>query len=240
MFTTPLRELTLTQALTPVPGFVSNIRPAAMMGGQFLPGPVARRAAHGATLTAIIHPGLAPPEPRYTPSKKLADFVRCRDLSCRFPGCKEPATNCDVDHTIPWPYGPTQASNLKALCRKHHLLKTFWGGEGGWRDSQQPDGTIIWTDPDGRTHATTPGSRLLFPELCEPTAPTGATQAPAAHTSGLTMPRRKTTRADDRHRRIARERELNQTSAQAAAEEAIQSDEADPATAIADDDVPPF
>ena len=140
------------------------------MGGQFLPGAIACRATVGATITRIVHPGQAPPEPRYRPSKKLADFVRCRDMTCRFPGCQVPATNCDVDHTIPWPCGPTAASNLKCLCRRHHLLKTFWGGQSGWRDQQLDDGTIIWTAPDGRTYITTPGSRLLFPELSEPTA----------------------------------------------------------------------
>ena len=95
MFTKPLRELTLTEALTPTPGRLANLRPAAMMGGQFLPGAIACRATVGATITRIVHPGQAPPEPRYRPSKKLADFVRCRDMTCRFPGCKVPATNCD-------------------------------------------------------------------------------------------------------------------------------------------------
>jgi hypothetical protein len=97
MFAKPLRELTLTEALTPTPGRLANLRPAALMGGQFLPGAVACRATVGATITRIVHPGQAPPEPRYRPSKKLADFVRCRDMTCRFPGCKVPATNCDVD-----------------------------------------------------------------------------------------------------------------------------------------------
>ena len=210
MFAKPLRELTLTEALTPAPGKLANLRPAAMMGGQFLPGAIACRAAIGATITPIVHPGQAPPEPRYRPSKKLADFVRCRDLTCRFPGCRAPATKCDVDHTIPWPCGPTAASNLKCLCRRHHLLKTFWGGESGWRDEQLDDGTVIWTAPDGRRHITTPGSRLLFPELSEPTATVVASEVPRAHTAGLTMPRRTTTRTDDRAARIAAERELNE------------------------------
>ncbi|GAB7066595.1 hypothetical protein JCM12141A_08840 [Mycolicibacterium hodleri] len=118
-FTKPLRELTLTEALTPTPGRLASLRPAVMMGGRFLPGAIACRATVGATITAIVHPGQAPPEPRYRPSKKLADFIRCRDLTCRFPGCKVPATHCDVDHGIPWPYGPTAASNLKCLCRRH-------------------------------------------------------------------------------------------------------------------------
>jgi hypothetical protein len=97
MFDKPLRELTLTEALTSAPGRFSSLRPAAVMGGHFLPGTIACRATIGATITRIVHPGQAPPEPRYRPSKKLADFVRCRDLTCRFPGCRAPATNCDVD-----------------------------------------------------------------------------------------------------------------------------------------------
>ncbi|OPX05282.1 hypothetical protein B1790_32690, partial [Mycobacterium sp. AT1] len=57
---------------------------------------------------------------------------------------------------------------------------------------------------------TTPGSRLLFPELSKPTATVQASGVPASHTAGLTMPRRKTTRAQDRTRRVQRERELNE------------------------------
>jgi hypothetical protein len=102
---------------------------------------------------------------------------------------------------------------LKCLCRRHHLLKTFWGGENGWRDTQLDDGTIVWTAPDGRAHTTEPGSRLLFPELSAPTAPAVTTGRPAVHSAGLTMPRRKTTRAQDRARRIHAERTLNEEEA---------------------------
>lgn len=120
MFTKPLREMTLSEVIIECnqrPAHPSIIRPAAMMGGQLLPGAIARRAALNATTETIIHPGHAPPEPRYRPSKKLADVIRCRDLTCRYPGCHVPATHCDVDHTIPWPQGPTQAAKLKCLCR---------------------------------------------------------------------------------------------------------------------------
>ena len=91
-----------------------------------------------------------PPTPRPSratcPRKALADFVRCRDLTCRWPGCDRPAYDCDVDHTIPYADGgPTHASNLKCYCRTHHLVKTFWG----WRDRQLPDGTVILTSPAG-------------------------------------------------------------------------------------------
>ncbi|WP_237571552.1 HNH endonuclease signature motif containing protein [Mycolicibacterium lacusdiani] len=192
-------------------------RPGAIIGGPFLPGALARRFARTAKTCKLCHPGDSPPEPRYAPSRKLADFVRCRDLTCRFPGCSEPADHTDIDHTIAWPIGPTCASNLKCLCRRHHLLKTFWGGPNGWRDRQLPDGTIVWTSPRGKTYITEPGSKLLFPSLCVPTAPVTITadeaeRARAQRNQGLTMPRRQRTRAQDRAQRIT-DRRLNQEEA---------------------------
>ena len=47
--------------------------------------------AASAKLVPLIHPGDTAPEPGYIPSKALADFVRCRDLTCRWPGCDHPA-----------------------------------------------------------------------------------------------------------------------------------------------------
>ena len=139
-----------------------------VLGGPVVPAaPLADLAARGAVeLRPLIHPGQSPPEPRYRPSPALADFVRCRDLTCRFPNCDRPADVCDIDHTVPYDAGgPTHASNLKCLCRKHHLLKTFWSGATGWRDEQLPDGTVIWTSPSGHTYRTAPGSKLLVPEF---------------------------------------------------------------------------
>ncbi len=114
---------------------------------------------------------------RYQPSAALERFVRCRDLTCRFPGCSRRATYCDLDHTIPFNHqnpragGLTVASNLKCLCRQHHRLKTF----GGWRDQQLADGTVIWTAPNGQTYRTAPAGVDLFPELgtspCAPPPP---------------------------------------------------------------------
>ena len=104
--------------------------------------------------SARLQPLLTPagPEPHYTPSAKLAAFVRARDLTCRAPGCDRQATDCDLDHTIPFADGgATHASNIKCLCRFHHLLKTFWG----WRDEQLPDATVIWTTPSGQRYVTT-------------------------------------------------------------------------------------
>jgi hypothetical protein len=181
-----------------------------VVGGLAVPVSVlADLAARGVVeLRPVAHPGDSAPEPRYRPSAGLADFVRCRDLTCRFPGCDCPADLCDIDHTIPYGLGgSTHASNLKALCRKHHLLKTFWCGTGGWCDEQLPDGTVVWTAPTGHTYRTQPGSRLLVPALCRPTRTLNLQRRQLGSANRTTMmPRRKRTRADDRHHRILAER----------------------------------
>lgn len=197
----------LTAALNSDRGELCPAGPGVILGGAVVPAPVVAQAAMHATIRTLIHPGQAPPEPQYRPSKALAEFVRCRDRTCRFPGCTRPATVADIDHAIPYPWGPTSASNLACLCREHHLLKTFWPG---WSYQQFVDGTIVWTDPDGRTHTTCPGSRLLFPELCAPTAEVTATGTPPPkHTAGLTMPKRPITRRQARRQRIDDERRGN-------------------------------
>jgi hypothetical protein len=185
-----------------------STNPAATLSGEeLISAPLTRELAENARLRPLISPTVA--EPHYIPSVKLADFVRCRDLTCRAPGCDRPAIDCDVDHTIPYSQGgATHPSNLKCLCRQHHLLKTFWG----WRDHQLPDGTVIWTAPGGQTYVTTPGSALLFPTLCAPTGEPSPPAAPSAdHCADRTamMPLRSSTRAENRAHRIAAERHHN-------------------------------
>lgn len=150
----------------------------------------------------------------YRPSVAQARFVRCRDMTCRFPGCHAPAEYCDIDHAIPYPLGPTHPSNLRCLCRKHHLLKTFWVGEDGWSDIQQPDGTIVWTGPTGRTYTTYPGSRVFFPDWDVRTAalPPIRPDTPRPENRSLRMPRRARTRAKDNAQRIKNRRARQDTS----------------------------
>ncbi|HWF27450.1 MAG TPA: HNH endonuclease signature motif containing protein [Mycobacterium sp.] len=176
-----------------------------------IPAELIAELAKSATLQPLIPPAGA--EPHYTPSAKLAAYVRARDLTCRAPGCDRPATHCDIDHTIPHAAGgATHPSNLKCLCRLHHLLKTFWG----WCDQQLPDGTVIWTLPDGHTYVTTPGSALLFPTLCALTgdAPTTARRIDRCGDRTAMMPLRTATRAQNRAHRIATERRHNRLSRQ--------------------------
>jgi Polyketide cyclase / dehydrase and lipid transport/Domain of unknown function (DUF222) len=102
-------------------------RPASELcaDGLISPELVAELAA-SAKLVPLVHPADAPPEPRYVPSPALADFVRCRDLTCRWPGCDCPAVACDIDHTIPYSAGGlTHASNLKCYCRTHRVMNPF-------------------------------------------------------------------------------------------------------------------
>jgi hypothetical protein len=182
--------------------------PGYMAGADgLIPPEVVAELAKSATLQPLIVPAAA--EPHYIPSAKFAEFVRCRDLTCRAPGCDQPAVYCDIDHTIPYADGgPTHPSNLKCVCRKHHLLKTFWG----WRDKQLPDGTVIWTLPSGQTYITSPGSAILFPAL---TVPTGDLPEPAPTFDDrrgertATMPTRRRTRAQQRSQRITAERNRN-------------------------------
>jgi hypothetical protein len=186
----------------------SSENPGYMPGFGPVPAPLLRELAAIAQLKPVPLP---PPicEPGYRPSAALARFVRCRDLTCRFPGCDAPAEVCDIDHTIPYPLGATHPSNLKLLCRFHHLLKTFYTGLGGCADRQLPDGTVVWTAPSGQVHTTKPGGALFFPALAVPTGELVISENSGPHETnrGLMMPTRQRTRSQDRAYRIALERQ---------------------------------
>lgn len=133
-------------------------------GPAWLPsvGPLTKRQVDDLLMTAgSVHAhdssALRPSsEPTYRPSRVLELDVRARDVTCRFPGCVRSAlgvgSGTDLDHTVPWPDGPTDPGNLAALCRRHHRLKHA----AGWRAELHPDGTMTWTTPSGRTVTTEP------------------------------------------------------------------------------------
>lgn len=175
-------------------------------------------------------------EAGYRPSTALAEFIRFRDLTCRFPGCDAPADICDIDHTVPFPLGPTHPSNLKLLCRHHHLLKTFYTGPDGWRDRQLPDGTVVWTSPTGHTYTTKPLGGLYFPALAVPTGTLALpTFTPAPEqVRGVMMPVRQRTRAEDHAARVRWERGINE--ARLGAEAAREAERSAPNI----NDPPPF
>jgi len=133
-----------------------------------------RELADTATIRPVEFPTVSPEEAlRYQPSAALERWIRCRDLTCRFPGCDRKAWICDIDHTKPFNHadpatgGLTVPWDLACYCREHHRLKTFHGGPSGWRDEQLADGTIVWTSPTGRQYRSAPAGYDLFPQLRE-------------------------------------------------------------------------
>jgi hypothetical protein len=185
--------------------------PALIVGEGIVPTPLLSKLIRGGAKVRPITMPSDEPEPHYRPSAELAEFVRMRDLYCRAPGCDVPADRCDLDHTIPYPIGPTHASNIKCLCRTNHLMKTF----GGWHDIQLPDGTVIWISPSGRKYITKPGSRLFFEAWDTTTAdlPPPSIAVPNTGARGLMMPRRRRTRAAEHAAWIKAERARNEAAA---------------------------
>ena len=81
--------------------------------------------------------------PTYRRPRWLDHAIRTLDRICRAPGCRRPAEACDIDHVIPYPRGATTATNLTALCRHHHRMKTH----AGWTSRLLPDRRVEWVSP---------------------------------------------------------------------------------------------
>ena len=77
------------------------------------------------------------------PSARLAEAIKIRAGSCRFPTCTVPADLCDLDHHQPVPDGETSGRNLDPFCRRHHRGKTF-----AWLAAHRDEYGVDWTMPD--------------------------------------------------------------------------------------------
>ncbi|MCQ1985193.1 HNH endonuclease signature motif containing protein [Arthrobacter sp. zg-Y844] len=149
--------------------FGANDQPAELHGYGPISAEEARRLARNAVgwtgLAQNPHTGeiLGVGRRRKVPAG-LRRWLRARDGTCRFPGCRVSTANADIDHTIDWAKGgPTDHGNLEHLCRRHHRFKTL----GFWKACQPTPGVIEWTSPTGRVYRTEP-----FLELGPPgTAP---------------------------------------------------------------------
>jgi hypothetical protein len=133
-----LREVVLEHAVSLLSGPAGL---AAHLRGQNLGHPL---AGPGLPLD------LGAPTPIVPPHLRRA--VALRDRHCRFPGCEQPPSVCQVHHLIPRARaGPTALSNLALLCRFHHLTVIHrWG----WTLTCRTDGTTTAASPDGRTVAS--------------------------------------------------------------------------------------
>ena len=80
-------------------------------------------------------------------SARLAQAIKIRAGTCRFPTCTVPAERCDLDHHEPAPRGPTSGTNMDPFCRRHHRGKTF-----AWHACTRDDHGVDWTMPDAETY----------------------------------------------------------------------------------------
>jgi hypothetical protein len=88
----------------------------------------------------------------YRPAGTVAESVLLTNPRCVFPYCDRTARDCQLDHTVPYPHGPTTTSNLGPLCVHHHQIKT----DGKWALHQLGGGTYAWRAPTGHAYTVTP------------------------------------------------------------------------------------
>ncbi len=92
----------------------------------------------------------------YVPSPSLRHVVQIRNITCAFPGCRRPARQCELDHTVPYGRGGrTCECNLAPLCEFHHQVKH----RSGWSLEQPRPGVLEWTAPSGWKYTTMPGDQ---------------------------------------------------------------------------------
>jgi hypothetical protein len=63
----------------------------------------------------------------------LRDAITIRDRECRHDLCDIGADQCDIDHVVPYPDGPTTEANGEALCDHHN------GAKGHNPDTRRPN-----------------------------------------------------------------------------------------------------
>ncbi len=132
-------------------------QPCELVGYGAIPADVAREIAADAVWRRLVtdpQSGALLDHGRtaYHPPAALADFVRARDVHCRFPTCRRRAIDAELDHAVRFPDGPTSEPNLWGGCTHHHTLKH----RAGWQVTLHDDGRLTWTTPTGHTYTSWP------------------------------------------------------------------------------------
>ncbi|WP_225753513.1 HNH endonuclease signature motif containing protein [Actinotalea sp. Marseille-Q4924] len=96
---------------------------------------------------------------RYRPPAGIVDHVRLRNRTCVFPTCSVPAASCQIDHTVPFPHGPTAADNLGPLCTSHHQMKTH----AGYHLEQPRPGSFVVRTAMGHVYLQEPERQVGVP-----------------------------------------------------------------------------
>jgi hypothetical protein len=139
-------------------------QPGELVGYGAIPADLAREiAADGVWKRLLTDPAsgalLDHGRTTYRPPAALADFVRARDVHCRSPLCRRRAIDSELDHTIPYPLGPTADHNLTDGCALHHHEKH----SPGWTVLQRADGRVEWITPTGHRYTSEPFDYRLDP-----------------------------------------------------------------------------
>ena len=86
---------------------------------------------------------------RRRPTAAARRLIESMYPTCVFPGCRVPASRCDLDHTTPWGQSHcTSVHGLAPLCRRHHILRH----RAGWRYRRSDSGDHTWVSPLGHRY----------------------------------------------------------------------------------------
>jgi len=87
---------------------------------------------------------------KYRPTARIKEFAEVSAGGvCSAPGCTSPLQ--ELDHTVPWPKGKTNAAQIKGYCVHHHHQK-----HANHAVTLDPDGTLHWVTPQGRRYTSQP------------------------------------------------------------------------------------
>lgn len=140
-------------------------------------GRLTEQAKHWSITTLHPENGKVLSVDRYRPSEEMRRFIQTRDETCRFPGCRVPASRCDLDHTVAASHGgPTSTVNMAALCRGHHVLKHHTK----WKVKQTSSGVLEWTSPAGREYVEHPTTVRFLPIRSDADPPDSPDDPPAS------------------------------------------------------------
>ena len=109
-------------------------------------------------------PGVVGATARTAPAD-LFNAIALRDGHCREPGCDRPPEWCDAHHVDIWDEGGvTSLENCVLRCVRHHHQ---WHRRRnlGWTERLEPDGTLVITDPSGRSYLSYPDGPLAQRQL---------------------------------------------------------------------------
>lgn len=131
--------------------------PGRLLEGGMLDGPSIRRLLCDSAVHRVVTDGRSSildygTSTRTVPANLWAALV-LRDRHCRHDGCDRPSRWCEAHHVTPvLEGGATSLDNLVLKCSRHHHV----GHLPGWHEKLRPDGTLVTTNPAGRTRTTRP------------------------------------------------------------------------------------